>query len=95
MLDSNDLVESSDESDQASNMLTSTERARLLEKYNCNPPASAAALAELERQSKFRIPAEHMELLRHCNGGEGFVGPNAYLILWRVEELPPTAPPTR
>ncbi len=66
------------------------ERARLLLRFNCNPPASAAALAEVEAQSGLRLPAEYAAFLLQCNGGEGFIGPNAYLMLWRVEELLPS-----
>jgi hypothetical protein len=69
--------------------MTSTERARLLEKFNCNPPASATAIAEMEQQFGCRLPVDYAEFLSQCNGGEGFVGSNAYLILWRVEELLP------
>jgi len=69
--------------------MTATERARLLEKFNGNAPASAAAVADVERQLASELPAEYRDFLLHCNGGEGFVGPSAYLMLWRVEELLP------
>jgi len=62
------------------------DRVQLLAKFNGNPPSDAAAIRRFETASGFRLPDGYAEFLQQTNGGEGFVG-NAYLILWRVEEL--------
>lgn len=59
---------------------------RVLAKFNGNPPSDAAAIRRFEVESGFRLPDGYARFLQQTNGGEGFVG-NAYLILWRVEEL--------
>jgi len=66
--------------------VTPSERERLLAKFNCNPPAGVAVMRHLEAESRVRLPDDYAEFLQQANGGEGFVG-NAYVILWRVEEL--------
>ena len=60
---------------------------QLLTKFNGNPPASASSIQELEKVSEFSLPADYAEFLRQMNGGEGFIGPDAYVIFWKVEEL--------
>jgi hypothetical protein len=35
----------------------------------------------------FRLPTEYIQYLQICDGGEGFIGPNAYVIFWRLREL--------
>jgi hypothetical protein len=52
-----------------------------------NPPASVAALAEAERQLGVRLPDPYRDFLLRSNGGNGFVGPLGYLMLWSAEEL--------
>jgi len=49
--------------------------------------ATDAAIAEGERQLSLKFSAEYVDFLRLSNGGEGFFGENAYLVLWRVEDL--------
>ena len=59
---------------------------QLLAKFSGNPPSDAAAIRRFETESRFRLPDGYARFLQQTNGGEGFVG-NAYVILWRVEEL--------
>jgi hypothetical protein len=66
--------------------MTPSDKERLLAKFNCNPPAGVAVIRQFEAESRVRLPDDYAELLQQANGGEGFVG-NAYVILWRVEEL--------
>lgn len=66
--------------------MTPSEKERLLAKFNRNPPAGVAVIRQFEAESRIRLPDDYAEFLQQANGGEGFVG-NAYIILWRVEEL--------
>ena len=63
------------------------DKKQIFEKFNSNPPASVASLRNFELESDFRLPEDYVQFLQQTNGGEGFVGPNAYVILWRLEEL--------
>jgi hypothetical protein len=58
----------------------------LLARFNRRPSAGEVAILELERESRLALPAEYLDFLRRSNGGEGFVG-DAYVILWRAEEI--------
>lgn len=43
--------------------------------------------AELEQGLGVGLPADYRAFLRYANGFEGFIGPTAYVLLWRAEEL--------
>jgi len=45
------------------------------------------AIAEWEKSLGVKLPEDYKELLRLTNGGEGFIGTNSYVVLWRIEEL--------
>ncbi len=60
---------------------------RLLREFNGNPPAPVGAISRLETDSARSLPRQYADFLRRADGGEGFIGANAYAILWRVEEL--------
>ncbi len=66
--------------------MTSADKRKLLLKFNSKAPAGASSIRQFEMESGFRLPGDYVQFLRKTNGGEGFVG-NAYLILWRIEEL--------
>jgi hypothetical protein len=34
-----------------------------------------------------KLPSEYVTFLKLCNGGEGFIGDEEYVILWSIEEL--------
>jgi len=61
----------------------------LLANLNRRGPAPAPAVAECERHLGAKLPLEYVEFLRTACGGEGFIGKNAYIILWGVQELVP------
>jgi cell wall assembly regulator SMI1 len=61
-------------------------RNELLIEFNGNPHADVEAIEQFEAASKLHLPRDYAEFLMAMNGGEGSVG-NAYLVLWRVEEL--------
>jgi SMI1 / KNR4 family (SUKH-1) len=60
---------------------------RLLAKFNANPPASPISIARCQADLGLPLPTDYVRFLRKMNGGEGFLGENAYLVLWRAEEL--------
>jgi hypothetical protein len=60
---------------------------RLFARFEANPPASPALIAEAQAKLSFPLPADYVQFLQQMNGGEGSLGGNAYVALWRVEEL--------
>ena len=54
--------------------------------FSANSPANRQAIDKFESDSHFKLPKDYEQFLERMNGGEGFVG-EAYLSLWRVEEL--------
>jgi SMI1 / KNR4 family (SUKH-1) len=63
---------------------------QFLERLNRCSGATDAAIAESERQLCATLPAEYAQFLKLTNGGEGFIGKSAYLLLWSIEELAST-----
>jgi hypothetical protein len=41
----------------------------------------------VESQAGVHFDDEYVSFLAENNGGEGLIGPNSYVILWRIEEL--------
>ena len=61
---------------------------KLLVEFDRNAGASADAIAECERHFGRELPKDYRDFMMSSNGGEGFVGANSYLRLWKIEELP-------
>ena len=64
----------------------STNEARLLSRFNRNPPAVLSLIQKFEAASDIGLPDDYLEFLQKANGVEGWIG-DAYVMLWRVEEL--------
>jgi hypothetical protein len=60
---------------------------RLFAEFKANPPASPAVIAQAQAKLSFLLPADYVRFFQQMNGGEGSLGGNAYVALWRVEEL--------
>jgi hypothetical protein len=58
-----------------------------LNRFNKRPPASPEQIAAFSTASGLTLPQDYTAFLKQANGGEGIVGPNAYLILFAVDEL--------
>jgi hypothetical protein len=67
--------------------MTAHDKERLLANFNGNPPADASAVRQFEAEFHLRLAEDYVQFLEWVNGGEGFIGKNVYIILWRVEEL--------
>src|ERR1700722_11838545 len=52
-----------------------------------NEAASQDAIDGLLEAVPYGVPRAYIDLMRAHNGVEGFIGENAYLIMWRIEEL--------
>jgi hypothetical protein len=61
---------------------------KLLGEFERNAGASEVAIAECERHFGLKLPKDYRNFMVFSNGGEGFIGANSYLRLWKIEELP-------
>lgn len=60
----------------------------LLAQFNRNPGATDAAIRDCELALAVDLPSDFKRFLKLSNGGEGPIGTNSYLQLWRVEQIP-------
>ena len=60
---------------------------RLFAEFEANSPASPALIAQAQAKLSFHLPTDYVQFLQKMNGGEGSLGENAYVALWRAEEL--------
>jgi hypothetical protein len=65
----------------------SVEIKHVLSEFVSNPPAAARDIFDFEKTSGIRLPDDYARFLQIANGGEGFIGSNAYVMLWKVDEL--------
>ncbi len=61
--------------------------APLLEKFQRNAPARISDIRQFEMTLGRSLPADYTAFLLYANGGEGWVGDNGYIRLWRLEEI--------
>jgi hypothetical protein len=69
--------------------MTSFKNDQILSRFNRNPGATSWAINQLKEDLGLQLPDDYISFLRDTNGGEGFIGPNAYIVLWRAEDLGP------
>ena len=51
-------------------------------KFHGNAPKRAGEVKQFEQEAGFGVPIDYAEFLQRSDGGEGFIGPNAYVIFW-------------
>lgn len=61
--------------------------ARILRDFQSNPPATAYVIQECEQKLGVVLPDEYKQFLQHTNGGEGPIGRESYLQLWRIDDV--------
>jgi hypothetical protein len=57
---------------------------KYFEKFNCNPGLTENKINKMDLPKN--IPSDYFELIKFCNGGEGFIG-EEYVVLYKLEEL--------
>lgn len=55
--------------------------------FSLHPKASFESIITVEHQMKSSLPEDYKSFLLQHNGGEGEVGEEQYLVLWKIEEL--------
>jgi len=55
--------------------------------FNGNAGVTLSSIIAFQQLSGILLPSDYILFLQHSNGGEGLVGENSYVILWKLEEL--------
>jgi hypothetical protein len=63
------------------------DRDRITSNFRGNAPVTLAEVQNFETSAGLRLPADYADFLQWSNGGEGFIGPKAYVILWKLGDL--------
>ena len=58
-----------------------------IKNLNLNAPLPIEEIKMFEKTTGIMLPKDYTEFLMTGNGGEGFIGDNAYIILWKLNEL--------
>jgi hypothetical protein len=74
--------------------MTSLDRNDLFTKFRGRAPVRAAEIERFRAETGVDLPRDYVEFLRRSDGGEGFIGPNAYVMLWQLSELAELRPRT-
>ncbi|MBS1910957.1 MAG: SMI1/KNR4 family protein [Bacteroidetes bacterium] len=67
--------------------MTQEQRASILKSIDRNPPAEPQAIIAMQHEGNLSLPDDYIEFLKYANGGEGPIGSEGYIMLWRIEEL--------
>jgi hypothetical protein len=59
----------------------------LFAKFHGNSPIDSLQVREFEEQTGLELPSDYVSFLRQFDGGEGFIGSDAYAMFWRLGEL--------
>ena len=59
----------------------------LLRSFRKNVPATSDEIVRAEDELGLKLPEDYRQFLLCANGGEGFIGPNSYAMLWQVGDL--------
>jgi hypothetical protein len=64
-----------------------TRSIELLRAFQKNPPATIEEIESTESAMHLKLSDGHRKFLLSANGGEGFIGPHCYAMLWGVKDL--------
>jgi hypothetical protein len=59
---------------------------KLLSLLQCNQPATAEEIEQLEEALEARLPADYIQFMRAANGGVGMVG-GSYIVFFGISDL--------
>ncbi|WP_083270865.1 SMI1/KNR4 family protein [Bacillus marinisedimentorum] len=59
----------------------------LFEGFDFNSPIQKNDIEKVEERLGIKFPDDYFHFMLKTNGGEGCIGENSYLRLWKIEEL--------
>ena len=63
------------------------EKKYLFENFTLNSPIPKKEIEEVEKELKIKFPSGYVDFMLKTNGGEGTIGEESYLRLWKIEVL--------
>jgi len=60
---------------------------RFLSRLMLREGVADSRIDDAEKTLGVKLPTEYVRFLEITNGGEGFIGENAYVLLWSVEDI--------
>lgn len=58
-----------------------------LSEFEANPPATSDVIESAQESLGKIFPDDYVKFMREANGGEGSVGGDSFLMLWKLDEL--------
>jgi hypothetical protein len=58
-----------------------------LTEFNGNASATNESVLRFEESIGSKMPEDYLAFLKRFNGGEGYIGDDAYVILWSTDEI--------
>lgn len=59
----------------------------LCKEMELNLPTAKEIIEEVQNKFGIRFPKQYFDFMLFCNGGEGSIGHNSYLVIWPIEQL--------
>lgn len=60
---------------------------KLIDIFQKNSPAKKLQIDKLQELLDCELPKDYINFILSSNGGEGWIGENSYLMLWRLEDI--------
>lgn len=60
---------------------------KLTDRFQKNSPAKKLEIDKLQKLLECELPKDYSNFMLSSNGGEGWIGENSYLMLWKIEEI--------
>lgn len=58
-----------------------------LSQFTTNPGATDGVVESVESSLELKLPTDYVAFMRESNGGEGSVGGDSFVMLWKLDEL--------
>ncbi|OSA97880.1 UNVERIFIED_ORG: hypothetical protein B2H98_06495 [Clostridium botulinum] len=60
---------------------------KLIDRFQKKSPAKKLQIDKLQELLDCELPKDYINFMLSSNGGEGWIGQNSYLMLWRLEDI--------
>lgn len=60
---------------------------KLIDRFQKNSSAKKLLIDKLQELLDCELPKDYINFMLSSNGGEGWIGENSYLMLWKLEEI--------
>ena len=61
--------------------------AQFIDRLRCGSEVNPETVAEVLSSVRFPVDPSFTEFIKHCNGAEGFLSPDQFILFWKTEDL--------